>query len=432
VTPPILPLGASAFAIALSKGHGRAMQQVVRHGSSGLDDKIIEACLSCLSCDPQIEAARAPWLFAIVDRAKLNARLVQAMEAMVHEPPPEKHRDMEQRSAILKELAASGSDDARRVLYLSLARSSHTADVFGADQIVALDGEPGLIHVARQFGRWLRADPDFRVDDDIIAQFDDYTEIGRGLAALERAAVVDPDIANYLAGVRKTRESVSASSRFDASAYTGAQIVAHVETNPRDQCHWFRRWGAQAGSDQCETVFAALLASSEPEHVKRLFRCFGKIGVPRFENRLLQWICHSDEQVRWAAVKAVAPVMHGQLRQAAMQLIADGHIANGVALLVSNFEAGDFSMCAGHLARVADTDEAHHLIGELLDLCEAHPGGEALDCLLDVYELSPCSTCRRRAVTALIDSNTAPAWVLTESAFDADPETRALAMAYRC
>lgn len=108
-------------------------------------------------------------------------------------------------------------------------------------------------------------------------------------------------------------------------------------------------------------------------------------------------------------------------------MIADGDIANGVALLVNNFDADDFSMCAGHLARLDDADEAHHLVGELLDLCEAHLGDEALDCLLYVYEYSPCSTCRRRAVKALTDTITAPVWVLTECALDADPETRAIA-----
>lgn len=352
---------------------------------------------------------------------------------MTHKSPPENYRDMDQRSAILKELAASGSDDARLLLYSSMARLSDTSDVIAADQIVALDGEDGLIYVARQLGRWLQADPDFWVDDDLIAQFDETAGIARGLIALEREAEVDADVAAYLARVRKTRENLSgSSSRFDATAYTGAEIVAHVKKNPRDQCHWFRRWSAQAGSDQCETVFAALLASDEPEHAKRLFRCFAKAGVPRFDSRLLRWITHPDDQVRWASVKALAPVTHGELRQAAKRLIADGDIALGVALLVNNFETNDFSMCMGHLARRHDAVDVHDLVGELLDLCEAHPGDDALDCLLYVYEYSPCSTCRRRAVKALTDTNTAPPWVLTECRFDADPKTRALVGVDRC
>lgn len=427
IRSPIMPLSTTAFATALRTGHGRAMQQIDRHGLNGLEDKIVEACVSCLSYDPQCEAARAPWLFLIVDRAKLNAKVVNVFEAILRTQPPENHRDMDQRSAILKELAASGSEDARRLLYSSLIRLSDTSDVIAADQIVTLDGEDGLVYVARQFGRWLQADSDFWVDDYMIAQFDESTGIEQGLALLEREAAVDSDVANYLAGVRKTAESVSkSSSRFDATAYTGAEIVAHVKKNPSEQCHWFRRWGQQARSDQCEIVFSALLASDEPEHVKRLFRCFAKTGVPRFDNRLLRWLTHSDEQIQWAAVKALAPITHGELRQAAKRLITDGDIANGIALLVNNFKPGDFSMCAGQLARFEDADEIHHLVGEFLDLCEAHPGDEALDCLLYVYEFSPCSTCRRRAVKALVDTNTAPAWLLAESAFDADPETRAL------
>lgn len=430
---PILPLSTTAFAAALGTGHGRAVQQVGEHGSNGLEDNIIEACVSCLSYDPQCEAARAPWLFSIVDRAKLNTKVVHAIAAVLHTQSPENHRDMDQRSAILMELATSGSDEARRLLYSSLVRLAGTSDVIAADQIVTLDGEDGLVYVARQLGQWLQADSDFWVDDHIIAQFDESTGIEQGRAILEREAIVDSDVANYLAGVRKTAESASnSSSLIDATVYTGSEIVAHVKKNPSDQCHWFRRWGAQAGGDQCAIVFSALLASDEPEHVKRLFRCFAKTGVPRFDNRLLRWITHPDEQIQWAAVKALAPITHGELRQAAKRLITDGEVANGVALLVNNFETGDFSMCTGHLARLEDPDEAHHLVGEFLDLCEAHPGDEAIDCLLDVYELSPCSTCRRRAVKALIDTGTAPAWVLTESAFDADPATRALVGGDRC
>lgn len=430
IRQPAFPLTTAAFAAALRTGHGRAMQQVASYGPNGFEDEITQACVSCLSYDPQCEAQRAPWLLSIVDRAKLNKKVLQAIEAMANASLPENHRDMSHRSAILKELAGAGSEDARSLLYRSLTRLSHTSDVIGADQILALDGVDGLIHVARQLGHWLRTDPDFWVDDYPSEQFDSLTGIEGGLAALEREAAVDSDIANYLAGMRETREGRSASSaRFDTTAYTGAEIVAHVSKNPGDQCHWFRRWGAKAASDHLDTVFAALLASEEPEHVKRLLGCFAKKGVPRFDSRLLPWIAHPDERIRWSAVRAVAPLTHGELRQAAMHLLTAGDLTNGVTLLVNNFEASDFAMCAEYLEPLHDADQAHRLVGELLDLCEAHPGAGASHCLLYVYELSPCSICRKRALKALIDVNAAPAWVLTEAAHDADPDIRALVAA---
>lgn len=426
---PVLPLTPAQFTAALHRGHGRAVQQINDHGAVGLEDRIIEACVSCVTYDPQCEADRSPWLYSIVDRAKLNESVLQAIEATIKEPPPEDHRDIDQRSAILKELAAAGSIDARRLLYASLVRLSHTSDVIGADQIVELDGVDGLIYAARQLGRWLHDDPHFWVDDYLSSQVDRSLGIeGAGIAALERAAVADPDVARYLTGLRKTQASQSSHGGvIDVEAYTGAEIVAHVNNNPKDQCHWFRRWGGQATLDQRELVFEAMLASEEPGHVMRLSRCFAKTGVPRFDRRLLRWIAHVDERVRRAVVKAAAPIKHVELRQAAMHLFAEGDAANGMALLVNNFEADDFALGSKSLERIEDADEAHDLVRSLLDLCEAHPGANALDCLLHVYELSPCSACRHTAVKALVDTNTAPAWVLAECTFDADPDTRAFA-----
>lgn len=423
IEQPTLPLTKDVFGAALRTGHGRAIQHLKKHGPNGLEDKIIEACVKCLSYDPQCEAARAPWLFSIMDCAGLSADVVQAIEVIDQKPSSEDQRDFEQRSAILKELAASGSDDARRLLYSSLTRIPGTSSVIGDDDIVALDSIDGLIYVARQMGKWLRDDPDFWVDDGLCMWFDGE----QGLVALEREAAVDSDVASYLAEIRELREGISnPSTRPDITAYTAAEIVAHVKRNPRDQCHWFRLWGAQANNDQREIVFAALLESEEPEHAKRLFRCFAKTGAPRFESQLLRWIDQPDGQLQWVAITALKPLTHNELRQAALRLITDGDIANGIALLLNNFVEGDFSTCAAKLGRFDDADETHHLVGQLLELCELHPGSGALECLLYVYELSPCSTCRRRAVKALVDTNTAPTWVLAESAFDADYETRAI------
>lgn len=404
------------------------MQQVKTYGAVGLEDKIIETCVLCLSYDPQCEAEREPWLSAIVDNANLQNQVIQAIGALLRDPPLEDHRDLNQRSAMLKELAVNGTFDARRLLYLSLTRLSHTANVIAADQIVALDGVDGLRFVARKFGLWLLDDPDFWVDDWLIQQLDASAGSGVALAALEREAATDSNIARYLAALRDTHEIRETSADpMDRTLFTGAQIVAHVKNDFKDQCHWFRGWGMCADSAQREIVFTALLDAHEPDHVVRLLRCFSKTGVPRFDSRLLQWIFHTDEIVQWAAVKAVASLNHPELRKAALQLLAMGDLGRTAHLLIANYEEGDMLRYAQRLEHPTDADRCHHLGGEILELCVAHPCPETLDCLLYVYEFSPCSTCRRRAVSALIASDIVPKWVLTESTFDADPETRKLA-----
>jgi hypothetical protein len=79
--------------------------------------------------------------------------------------------------------------------------------------------------------------------------------------------------------------------------------------------------------------------------VKRLFRCFTKPGVPRFDRRLLRWITDPDDKVQWAAVRAMAPTKHLELRQTSLRLIADGDMANGIALLVTTLKRAT-SRCA--------------------------------------------------------------------------------------
>ena len=402
------------------------MEHVNTFGADGLQDLIVEACVTSLTYDPQCEAERAPWLFSLVESANLKSQVIQTIASTLSEPPSADDRDMEQRSALLKELASAGSLEARDLLYLSFTRLS-TGEVVADEDIVSLDGTDGLLHVARQLGRWLQDDPDFWVHDNLIAEVDRSSVTGTAQSALERAAVSDPDIARYLAGLRLTRDLPNDNAgRRDVAEYSGAQILTHLDSHPNDQCHWLRGWGMHADADERDVVFQALLLSEEPERVKRLLRCFGKIGVPRFDRRLLQWIASADDVLQRAAIRAVTSIRHEELRKFALQLIANDDLVNGLRLLVANFEDGDLAMCATRLIPFDDADERHHVGSEVLDLCEAHSSVDALDCLLYVYEFSPCSTCRARSVTALIEMDIAPAWILNESKFDADPDTRAL------
>jgi hypothetical protein len=429
IESPTFPLTKEAFNSALQRGHGRALQHIAGWGALGVEDLIVEACVSCLAYDPQCEADRAPWLFSVVAHAKLNERVIHAIAMANQDIALSNHRDLDQRSELLKEFALAGSTDARRLLYSSLLRLPDTsADVIAAAQIVALDGMDGLMRVARQCGRWLQADPDFWVDGSHIGEFDGSIGIPGGLAALEREAEIDHDIASYLEGVRKTQEQcVPSSTHAKRMELSGADVVTMIRGNPKDPCHWLRGWGRHASSEQRDVVYSALLDSSEPEQVKRLFKCFSIVGTPRFDPRLLRWIDHADEQVQWSAVRALAPFKHTEIRQTALRTMSEGQLENGIALLVNNFETGDMALCAGHLHPLDDADIAHGLVGSLLGLCEAHLSAEALDCLLYVYEFSPCSTCRKKAVKLMVNAGITPTWVMEEAKFDGDPETQALA-----
>lgn len=424
VEPITLPISRTAFATALRTGHGRAQQHIQQYGADGLEDLLIEACLTCRTFDPQCEAQRAPWLFSMIDAAQMHAAVFEAIktEGLL---PTHDTWDLRQRSALLKALATGGLVTAKTLLYESLAYRSDTVDVIAAEDIVALDGVDGLIHVARHLGQWLRDDPDFWVDDALYMQCFESDAAKQGLARFEHAAASDTDISRYLAAVHHKPVSVTGRKTIP-SLNIASDILAHLDEKPKDPCHWFSRWGAQTSSVQREIIFAALISTAEPEHATKLFKCFTKTGLPRFERRLLRWITHTPKRRRWAAVTAFASLNHPEVRTMGMQLMAEGDVANGLALLVKNFAEEDFSTCAEYFTSFENDDELHDVVWQILRLCESNPRDESIDCLLYVYERSPCSACRSRAVNMLIDAKLAPDWLLGEAALDADPDTRKL------
>jgi hypothetical protein len=430
ISPSAFPLDSTAFASALRTGHGRAFQQVQRYGAEGLGDTLLDACIRSGTYDPQCEAPRAPWLFSIVECAGLQARLVQALGMLLQKAPTEDddHRDLTLRSAMLRELAAAGSTDARQWLYASLVRLPETSSgVIAADDIVALDGMDGLVHVARQMGRWSQQDPHFWVDDVLVERCMVSGGAPAALAALEQAAATDPCIGHYLQALAETRALRSSHSRGpDAAAFTAEQVVAYARDHAKDPCHWFRQWALRAEVSELEVVFLALLDVQDPEHAARLLRCFAQRGVPRFDNRLLPWLDHPEPAVNMAALRAIKFTRHPALRSLALRWMADGDSAGGMRLLTANFEAGDFALHVPGLQSVGDMDERHHLGSNIVGLCETHPSADAVDALLDVYEFSPCSTCRHKAVKVLVDLDRVPDWLREEARWDADPATRAL------
>lgn len=231
-----------------------------------------------------------------------------------------------------------------------------------------------------------------------------------------------PVILQVLAQTRAQRNS----SVPDAAAFTAEQIVVYARDHPKDPCHWFRGWARRADASELETVFLVLLDAREPEYATRLLRCFAQQGVPRFDSRLLPWLVHPDPMLGMTALNAVKSTRHPDLRTLALRWMADGDLEGGIRLLTANFEPGDFALCTPRLESVGDEDGRHRLASNFVAMCEANPSADALDGLINVYEFSPCSTCRHKAVKVLVDLDIAPDWLRQEARLDVDPETRAL------
>jgi hypothetical protein len=424
---PLIPLSPAAFRLALRKGQGRALLHINQFGVTNIEHHLIEACTTCVAYDAQCEGMREEWLFTLVEKAQLQDSVLRAIvEAEQKISTNESHWDRKQRSAILKKMALSGSIEARKILYATLATPTDDGQLRSAEDIIALDGIEGLLKVTRRAGQQISEDPEFWVDEYYIRCCDEPLEVAQ--AILQTEAESDEDIKRFLAYVNQASSSrMLTSTPSPMQDFSAKQILEHLQSNPTDPCHWLRSWGKNAKEVERNQIFTALLLSNKPEQVIRLFKCFARISIPCFDDRLLKWAIHPDEKLQWAAVKALQQLTHLKLRSTAIHLIDNGKLAHGISLLINNFQPGDFAMIAGYLDVIADEDEIHRIIGQILDLYDGHPSFESINCLFFVYEHSPCSLCRFRAFKALLECCVAPVWIIEEAISDVDPKTRTLA-----
>jgi hypothetical protein len=442
IDPPVLPLTPDRFQRALRTGHGRAKDHVLRHGAAGLEGPLLDACAWCSVYDPQCEESRAGWIVDMVSRAALGGRAVEAIEEASARPDPVAtfwHRD--HRCSVLQELAERSVPGARDLLYSMLSREPGTADVVGAAQIVELDGEAGLVTVARFLGRWLAQDPDFWVDNEVLDTFDERQGPGAGLAVLGRTRAEDPDVDRFLTELeRRAREDrghlkmphrLAAGGRQSYAermkSITAADVIALVRGDPPDRCLWLGGWGRCADADARSAVFAALLEEVESRRIARFLRVFARSGPPRLDERLLRWVDVREDGVGYLAVRVLAHVSDPRVRELAIQRLARAETARGaIPLLLRTFVPGDHQLIESALQDGGNDHELHSLLQDVVEVFEAHPVREAARSLWFAYEHTPCTNCRLRAMELLVSMAALTPWIVEEARLDASSEIRAL------
>ena len=123
---------------------------------------------------------------------------------------------------------------------------------------------------------------------------------------------------------------------------------------------------------------------------------------------------------------ALSKYSHPDVRRLAIERLTAGRwTEDELDLLKMNYEPGDAALieCLIHVPE--NSYELHRLGYGLVDLFESNPVDESGTATRFVYEQSPCSICRRKAVTILVKTGNAPGWLLGECRFDSDELIRA-------
>jgi hypothetical protein len=410
---PHYPLTREQFRHALHAGLGRAALHVARFGAAEFQDDILEAATVCKTLDPQVEGVVAEWLAPIVVEAGLVPEIVAR-------PPTGTDWDRELRCALLLQFALLGYPSARDGLYQACEPAENSADVYGCAEIVELDGEKGLVFVARLLGELLVTRPGFWVDDELSRLYDERHGEGSAMAALGKFVPHDAAIVRYLDGVVAT--SAQRSEHAPRARRSAKNVVAAIEkaNGPLD---WVRHWGSKATLHELEPVLRLAIPASAPLVLENALRCLSGSRTLPLQPQLFAFLDHESDGVRKFAALALAQHVDPRVRAAGLAALSrDLRVA--LTLLCKNASSVDGTAIAEVLRPFADEHVQHAVTSDLIELLEQSQAVREPSIALYVYEHAACRRCRADAVGFLIHWNASPRWLLEEGAHDASAEIR--------
>jgi len=437
------PLTKKQFQDALRKGHGRALLHVRKFGAAGLKSAILHACEHCLVYDTQIEGTRGGWLYEIVVSAGLAEAVKPRVLAALRRASPSEHWcDVDQLNILACCLVHKGdpNDAARKAIYEKFDRGEHGDYSLGGDQILAMDGLAGLLHIAEMAGGRLgsasEGEDTSGIECNICHLFSDACErFGRKevLRTLSRASVDRP-------AIRLFRDTVLETDRFWKKAdernrrnrlkkpkqETVATILNAIETLADPRIHRLMPWGHRAGKRQLKAVYERMLEERRPEQLRRFLQVFHRQPLPRVDERVVEWALASDDTlVRRACIRALGYTPSPRVHQLAHDMLSQTPPRlEAIELLRSNYQPPDAALIESALPhQEADAEKRRFIVSNLIDIAnEQRP--ELANCLLWAYEHGPCSHCRQDVLEHLLAIGKAPMTMLRECLADGNDDVR--------
>lgn len=422
------------FGKLLRRGRGGAVQCLQSHDSQPYLKQIIYALTHNTAHEKQCEGNREEYFKEIAELAgglaKFRCEILDALRS-AHE-----RYDFLQLFEFAYILAKHGDREARQLMYERFAarKPVNCNDVFGAMDLMELDGADALIYVAQVIGKRSIDNPEFRKIDRPW-----YAEEILGKEATSRilgaARKNDKLVESYCQSFEREHSAAnsSRSGRLDVTSLSIKEIIDAIRTGAlagidRD------KWRRIATDEDYESVARSLSEEADPQVQLRLLRFFNyKRRFPLDPHLILPLLDSVDSDIADIAAQVLSEFDDVILRSIALEKLATTHHPNRyIYLLRRTYQDGDHFAVEGALLEMHDDDEFVHDIGfALTDLFEENFTVCCLESMLWIYEHDPCSLCRGRAVRILLDTGIVPDWILEEARFDCQEETRAMVEQYQ-
>jgi len=412
------------------KGLGRAVAFLTRNKGIPYRDAILHACLHNVAYDAQCEEGRGEYLWMLIehsgDRKLFRDALLDHLTRLPHDT---EEYDWPQIFHVAKKFASEGDSAMRRAMYSAFDLLGFgKAGASSATSLINLDALEGLVFAVHRFDSSSPED-DWWMIGSLITDLEDRMGKQEAVQLIASAAATDTAIGNVISAYRQyEEEGRQANERVDSERVD----LPALKNMPGDRSwRWrFRRWALKATHEELSAATAYFLLDVNPEKVWGCLRAFAHRPFPGDVCRLLELSDSDHERVRRAAVVTLSRIKDLRVRRRALILLQSAErFTDGIDLLESNYEAGDFRIFEDLLTRSLTPAELHGIGLSIRHIVDKKVWPELEKVLLSLYETGPCSLCRTEFVEALIELERLPDFIRDEGQFDAEPDTRRAVLA---
>jgi len=428
------PLSKNEFLAALSKGLGRAVIHVKEYGALGFRKELLYACLNNLVFDPQCEGERAPWLFSMIEltgeKEYFRDQIVQAI------PGSMEYHVTRQLIGIAKEFALRGCNKSKKAIYdkFDLQQLNETWVV--GYEIIELGGMQGLFHVVEIVGKRLSDDPESWESDCLLDRAKELLGEEFVMAALTKRAKKNKNVRTYLGNINSLKEiqirSKEEKTKSVRERLPLTKILADIESSSGFP-GTYTIFGKHAREEDIAVIFKRLISETRRDQLLRYLWIFRRRQLPQLCDYLFELAASEDKKIRYAAITSLSNSHDPSIHELAIKLLNkanDYKKLDAIALLIKNYKPNDYKIIESILTVPKDQDDLFGIAYNIIKLCENHKNKELKNCLLWVYENTPCACCRKKAVKILVDTNQAPEHILNECLDDCSEDIRNLAKKY--
>jgi hypothetical protein len=409
----------------LSKGLGRAVTFLQENDGAAYRDAILHACLHNITYDSQCEEPRGEYLWMLIAHSGDHDFFRHAvLQHLARADPDLEEYDWPQIFYVAQRFAGESDAEMRQTMYFAFDRLGFgIVGASAANSLINLDGLEGFMFAASRFDMSSPEDNWWTVGS-LIAGLEDRLGKQEAETLVASAVANDTAVENVIGAYRRYEEERHQANKLASSEHSDLAMLRSL----RGDSSWasqFRRWGLKATNEELSAAANELLWDTDPEKVWGCLRLFAHRAFPGDLGRLLELSDSGHDRVKRAALVALSRIRDARVRSHALDLLQSvQRFTDGIDLLESNYEAGDFRVFKDMFAGSLTPYELHGIGMSVRHIVAKNVWPELESVLLFLYEEGPCSLCRTEFVEALIELDRLPDSVRTECHFDAEPDTR--------